>query len=143
MARLWPEAGRGDNGSWVVHRYGAMTAHRRLRSVALAHGVGATTCVFSLGALIAGVVGCSSGGHGGPTPSTPVTGTFRMVGGPAPGIVRPLVGDVTVYSGTSASGLQVMVLHTDAKGQFHVDLAPGTFFFVGRSPDISGVPCTS
>ncbi len=36
-----------------------------------------------------------------------------------------------------------MVLHTDAKGQFHVDLAPGTFFFVGRSPDISGVPCTS
>ena len=55
----------------------------------------------------------------------------------------PLVGDITVYSGTSASGIQVTVLHTDAKGHFGVDLAPGTFFFVGRSPSVSGASCTS
>src|SRR6266496_5341695 len=88
----------------------------------------------SLVVVLAVVAGCNSrGGHGGPGPSTPVSGTFHEVGGPAPGIDVPLVGDITVYSGTSASGVQVTVLHTNAKGHFSVDLAPGTFFFVGRS----------
>jgi hypothetical protein len=72
-----------------------------------------------------------------------VTGTFREVGGPLPGVDRPLVGDITVYSGASTNGPQVTVAHTDANGRFRVVLNPGTFFFVGRSSLVGGVPCTS
>jgi hypothetical protein len=56
---------------------------------------------------------------------------------------RALVGEITVYSGTSTSGPQVTVVHTDANGKFRVILAPGTFFFVGHSASVGGVPCTS
>jgi hypothetical protein len=101
----------------------------------------AASLLCALAAAFVG--GCGSSGKGHRTPSTPVTGTFHEVGGPAPGVDIPLAGDITVYSGTSASGIQVTVLHTDAKGHFHVDLNPGTFFFVGRSPIVSGASCTS
>jgi hypothetical protein len=37
----------------------------------------------------------------------------------------------------------VTVVHTDANGKFRVILAPGTFFFVGHSASVGGVPCTS
>jgi hypothetical protein len=104
------------------------------------------TRLTALGALIVlvGTAGCASAAHGHrPAPSTPVTGTFHLVGGPAPGIDRPLVGKITVYSGADAHGTQVTVVPTDAHGRFAVELAPGTFFFVGRSADVGGVPCTS
>lgn len=91
---------------------------------------------------LAAAVSCSTHRHLA-GPSTPVTGTFHEVGGPPPGINRPLVGTITVYSGTSASGIQVTVVHTDANGRFQAVLSPGTFFFVGRSSDVSGIPCTS
>jgi hypothetical protein len=118
-----------------VHRYGIMSGRHRVRLQFLVP--------FGVSVLLAVVVGCSSHRRNGGGASTPVAGTFREVGGPSPGIDRPIAGDITVYLGTSASGAQVTVIHTDAKGQFHVVLAPGTFFFVGRSPDVGGVPCTS
>jgi len=93
--------------------------------------------------VLVGAAGCGSADHSHPAPSTPVTGRFHEVGGPDRGLDRPLVGTITVHSGTDASGTQVTVVRTDAKGRFTVDLAPGAFFFVGRSSDVSGIPCTS
>jgi hypothetical protein len=93
--------------------------------------------------VLLAAAGCGSAEHGRRPPSTPVTGRFHEVGGPDPGLDRPLVGTITVYNGTDASGTQVTVVRTDAKGRFTVDLNPGTFFFVGRSADVGGIPCTS
>ena len=94
-------------------------------------------------ALLAVVAACSSGDQHGPRPSTPVTGVLQLVGGPAPGAPRPMVGDITIYRGRNPSGPPVKALRTDANGHFQVDLAPGTFFFVGRSSSVSQMACTS
>jgi len=99
--------------------------------------------VGGIGLLLAGAGGCRSGPPRHPAPSTPVTGTFHEVGDPPPGIDRPLAGEIIVYEGTNSRGTQVNAAHSDASGRFRLALGPGTFFFVGRSPSVSGALCTS
>jgi hypothetical protein len=112
-----------------------MTCLRAVRPLVVAAG--------GIGLLVAGAAGCRSGPPRHPAPSTPVTGTFREVGGPAPGIDRPLAGEILVYEGASSRGTQVNAAHSDASGRFRLVLGPGTFFFVGRSPSVAGALCTS
>ena len=71
------------------------------------------------------------------TASVRVHGTMEMVGGPPGAANTPVSGAVTA---TDASGRHVRGVSRD--GVFVMDLPPGDFTFVGRSPQWnSGAPC--
>ena len=74
---------------------------------------------------VAILVGCSA--------STPTTGTLtghlRQVGGPAPGVNRPVPGTVTISGGSATKALPV-----GDDGSYTVDVPPGTYTVVGHSP---------
>ena len=70
-------------------------------------------------------VGCGSGSE----EAGVVRGTLREVGGPPPGMDRPVVGTVTL---TRSNGVRIRVKTAD--GRFRVKVAPGTYRLQGTSP---------
>ena len=56
-----------------------------------------------------------------------VSGTWRGVGGPAPGLRRPLVGRIDVMR----AGKMVDSAETNSTGQYALDLVPGTYVLDG------------
>jgi hypothetical protein len=84
-------------------------------------------------------VGSSATSAGGRV-AADVRGTFRMVGGPYPGISRPLQGTITVHENTR-DGKVVQTVTTDKHGKFATFLPPGRYWFVGTSRHITGMGC--
>jgi hypothetical protein len=58
-----------------------------------------------------------------------LTGHLRMVGGPPPGIDRPVPGTVTISDGSTTRQQPV-----SDDGAYAVDLPPGNYTVVGHSP---------
>jgi hypothetical protein len=85
---------------------------------------------------------CLTGVSGGAAARpTEVTGVLEMVGGPAPGLARPVRGTVTI-TGSTGNRCEVKVA---ANGEFHVDIAAGTYQLTGRSPSFGSgnLPCSA
>jgi hypothetical protein len=78
-------------------------------------------------ALLALLTACSS--HGSSAATGTLTGHLLLVGRPAPGKPRALVGTI-ITNGPAGRG----VIATDATGSFTVDLPPGRYSLTGRSP---------
>lgn len=105
-------------------------------------------------ACVSGLAGCQSkkvittSGNAAPpgtsrtgaiAPGT-IVGSFRMVGGPAPGTSRPLHGGITVHVG-SATGTVVGKVVVGPSGWFSVNVLPDRrYILVGKSPQMSGRP---
>ena len=79
-----------------------------------------------------------TGGHRDAT----IAGRFRIVGGPAPGINRPLSGRIEVHAGT-ATGKVVAVTSTTSSGVFSVSVPAGRYVLVGLTGHSTGAACTS
>jgi hypothetical protein len=97
--------------------------------------------------FVAALTGCHHDGatSGDPSnnerlPHGSVVGTFDMVGGPYPGIDRPLGGSIDIHR-TSRSGAVVKTIHTSRRGHFDTLLAPGRYWLIGRSPHVTGMGC--
>jgi hypothetical protein len=82
--------------------------------------------------------GNPTGGHGDGT----IAGRFRIVGGPAPGIDRPLSGRIDVHAG-AATGKVVAVTSTTSSGAFSVSVSAGRYVLVGLTGHSTGASCTS
>lgn len=70
-----------------------------------------------------------------------IVGTFRIEGGPAPGINRPLSGQITIHAG-SATG-RIVGTATAVSGHFHSTVAPGRYVLVGTTNHVTGALCTA
>lgn len=79
--------------------------------------------------------GCASAQESGT-----LVGKLEVVGGPSPGLARPLPGTVTA---TNADGKKTFVT-IGANGKFEVQLPPGSYSLMGHSPQVGGgtYPCT-
>jgi hypothetical protein len=94
-----------------------------------------------------GASGSSGGGTGStasgqPTKATvTIHGTFRIQGGPYPGINRPLSGQITIHAG-SETGRVVGTVDAVA-GHFHATVAPGRYVLVGKDSGGSDLLCTA
>jgi hypothetical protein len=84
--------------------------------------------------------GCS--GDNCPAKLIKVTGVLREIGGPPPGIDKPLAGEIVVHKGASSTGPEVGRVSADSTGRFVVRVPPGTYFFVG-TPRHVGITCSS
>lgn len=92
-------------------------------------------------AVIVASAGCSAR-SGAAAPTAVVTGVFYGVGGPAPGLPRPLSGIIEAHRGTSTDGPVVASVTAGASGAFTVRLPVGTFVLAAAGADGS-VPCLS
>jgi hypothetical protein len=70
-----------------------------------------------------------------------IVGTFRIQGGPYPGINRPLSGKIEIHAG-SESG-RVVATTTAKAGHFIVTVPAGQYVAVGRTGSGSSLLCTS
>lgn len=89
-----------------------------------------TGCAVLVGVLLA-ATGCSDHQSAGT-----VTGQYRFVGGPAPGVNRAEPGTIWAYAGTvDLSRLQqakaVAHVQTDVSGNFTLSLKPGRYTLLG------------
>jgi len=82
---------------------------------------------LALGVAAAALSACS-----GPSPAIPVSGTLvghlRQVGGPPPGIDRPVPGTMTI------TGPVTKQIHVGSDGAYSVELPPGSYTLMGHSP---------
>jgi hypothetical protein len=88
------------------------------------------------------VVGCTSTSH---KAEGTVTGTLRLVGGPAPGVNRPAPGTVSVFASSDLAGRPVATVQASTSGMFVVRLSAGTYYLAASSPrfHIDPAPKTS
>jgi hypothetical protein len=70
-----------------------------------------------------------------------VVGTYRIQGGPAPGINRPLSGTIVIHSGSETGKIVDTVTATN--GHFHATVAPGSYVAVGTTGSGAHLICTS
>jgi hypothetical protein len=99
---------------------------------AWATGAGATAAGYAvIGTGVRGPLvlwmGSPSVAH---APTGTVDGSMHEVGGPAPGLDRPLSGTLTT---TATDGTQ-QTATVDKDGRFSIDVPPGRYTVVGRSP---------
>lgn len=103
-------------------------------------------------ALAAGLmcaVGCTHSGSPTPTPvattsthdTASIVGTFEVVGGPAPGLSRPLSGRIAIHL-DSATGRVVDTIEA-VDGHFHALVAPGHYVLAGQSVHLPDQTCTA
>ncbi|MEW6471165.1 MAG: hypothetical protein AB1679_02755 [Actinomycetota bacterium] len=71
-----------------------------------------------------------------------VTGEFRKIGGPPPGIDEPVAGRIDAHR-ESRHGEVVATAPTASDGTFRMTLPPGSYTFVGTSPTIVGIICAT
>jgi hypothetical protein len=79
-----------------------------------------------------------------PPPNKPdgsIIGTFRIQGGPYPGINRPLSGTIEIHVGSETG--QVVATTTAKAGHFTVAVPAGRYVAVGRTGSGSSLLCTS
>jgi hypothetical protein len=101
----------------------------------------ATIGSLALGLCLVGCGSSSTPGNGnGATPTATIVGAFRIEGGPAPGINRPLDGQITIHAGTTTG--HVVATVTAVSGHFRATVPPGRYVAVGKSDGESGIPCT-
>jgi hypothetical protein len=74
-------------------------------------------------------------------PTGVVTGRFREVGGPAPGIDQALAGLIEVHDQTATG--PVVGYATSTHGQFTIAVPPGRYVLLGTSPAVGGGSCSS
>lgn len=94
---------------------------------------------FGLCLLLIGCSGCSSSKPGGEssvasTGHGTVTGTIHLTGGPAPGSDKPASGVVYAFTSRSLSGTVIATVNAGADGNFHLSVAPGTYYLAAISP---------
>ena len=77
--------------------------------------------------------GCTARSHGTAAQGT-VTGTIRLVGGPAPGVNEPAPGTVSVFTSAGLTGKAVATAQAGTSGSFTVNLSPGTYYLAATSP---------
>ena len=65
-----------------------------------------------------------------------------MVGGPAPGIDKPLAGRIEAHRETK-DGEIVATTQSAEDGTFRIELPPGTYAFVGSTPRVVGPVCAA
>jgi hypothetical protein len=97
----------------------------------------------ALALCLAGCATTAAASDHGSTASSQATivGTFRIIGGPYPGINRPLSGVIKIHVG-SESG-RVVAVTTAKAGHFTVAVPPGQYVAVGTSGSQSSLICTS
>ena len=102
------------------------------------HSSGGTTTTTTRPAVSApaprgvATLSCPSGVSGGAAERPPgMYGTLRMIGGPAPGVSRPVAGTITIADATGRH-CDLPVLAT---GSFDVMLPVGKYRVSGHSPD--------
>jgi hypothetical protein len=106
--------------------------------------LGATTVLLC-------AVGCTHSSPATPPPATvpatsahdtaSIVGTFEVVGGPAPGLNRPLSGSIEIHLGSESGRIVDTVPATD--GHFHALVAPGHYVLVGRSVHLPDAACST
>jgi hypothetical protein len=98
--------------------------------------------VLSLLALAVVAAGCgTSSAASSPSSTATIAGTFRIEGGPYPGINRPLSGEIAIHRGSQSGPVVVRV---DAvAGRFQVKVSPGRYVAVGQSARVGGIGCVS
>jgi hypothetical protein len=74
-------------------------------------------------------------------PTGVLTGRFREVGGPYPGIDHALAGLVEVHDQTATGPVVGYATSTD--GRFTIAVPPGRYVLVGTSPSVVGARCSS
>lgn len=97
---------------------------------------------LGLGLLAICCSGCSSSKPRGDSSSTStgqgsVTGTLRLVGGPAPGANKPASGEVYAFISASLTGTPTAKAKTASNGRFSLTLSPGTYYLAATSPSFS------
>jgi hypothetical protein len=97
---------------------------------------------LGLGLLVICCSGCSSSKPRGDSSSTSagqgsVTGTLRLVGGPAPGADNPAAGEVYAFTSASLTGTPTAKVKTGSNGSFSLNLSPGTYYLAATSPSFS------
>jgi hypothetical protein len=101
--------------------------------------------ILGVAAVAVCAAGCSS------TPATAISppakatvnvvGTYRIQGGPAPGINRPLSGTIVIHANSETG--KVVETVTAVKGHFTTTVAPGRYVAVGTTGSGASVICTS
>jgi hypothetical protein len=101
--------------------------------------------ILSLAAFAVCAAGC------GDTPATAssqpakatvnVVGTYRIQGGPAPGINRPLSGTIVIHVNSETGKIVDTV--TAVKGHFTATVAPGRYVAVGTTGSGASLICSS
>jgi hypothetical protein len=94
--------------------------------------------VFSipLVVLIAGS-GCSSSRSTSVTGDGTVAGTLQLRGGPGPGTVRAVSGEVSAFTSIGLTGTPTATVKAGVDGRFSLNLPPGTYYLAGSSPSFS------
>jgi hypothetical protein len=101
--------------------------HPMSRIAPRARGAATLASVVLVLLIVPALAGCSS--HTAP-PKGEISGRLVAVGGPAPGLPRPLPGHVTV---NGPSG-KVTTVAVTSNGQFRLELPVGTYTLIGHSP---------
>jgi hypothetical protein len=100
--------------------------------------------IAALGLIALSAAGCGSGGstaNGQPAKATvTIRGTFRIQGGPFPGINRPLSGLITIHAGSETGKVVGTVNAVD--GHFQTTVAPGRYVVVGKDSGSADLLCT-
>jgi hypothetical protein len=98
--------------------------------------------ILSVLALAVAATACgTSSAATSPKSAATIAGTFRIEGGPYPGINRPLSGEIEIHSGTLSGAVVARVDAVD--GRFTVKVPPGTYVAVGQSARVGGVGCVA
>ncbi len=104
-----------------------------------------TIAALGLAACVAGAAGCattSAHASGQPAKATvTIRGTFRIQGGPYPGINRALSGRITIHAGTATG--KVVGTANAVSGHFRATVAPGHYVLVGQDSEGSDLLCTA
>jgi hypothetical protein len=77
------------------------------------------------------LVGCTSAAR---QSEGTVSGTLRLVGGPAPGVEKPAPGTVSVFATSDLAGKPVATAQALTSGKFVVRLSAGTYYLAATSP---------
>jgi hypothetical protein len=98
--------------------------------------------ILGLVSLALAAAGCGANAAAASQNSTAtIAGTFRIEGGPYPGINRPLSGEIAIHRGGESGPI---VARVDAvAGRFQVKLPPGRYIAVGQSARVGGIGCVS
>jgi hypothetical protein len=98
--------------------------------------------ILGMVSLALAAAGCGASAAAASQNSTAtIAGTFRIEGGPYPGINRPLSGEIAIHQGSETGAIVARV--NAVAGRFQAKLPPGRYVAVGQSERVGGVGCVS